>query len=160
MWLCPLEDGDCTRIVHQRAPGWLSCWSIQLPLRSQSHSSWVWAPCRALYWQLRAWSLPLILSVCLSVCLSVSLSLCPSPTRTVSLSLKNEQTFFKNLKGGAPGWLSRLSIRLQLRLWSCGSWVQAPHQAWQLRVWSLLWILCVCLSLPLPYSYSVSIKNK
>ena len=29
----------------------------------------------------------------------------------------------------APGWLSQLSIRLQLRSWSHGSWVRAPHQA-------------------------------
>ena len=54
-------------------PGWLSQLSIQLRLRSWSHSSWVQAPRWALYWQLRAWSLLRIR------CLP--LSLCPSPTR-------------------------------------------------------------------------------
>ena len=35
--------------------------SVQLRLRSRSHSSWVWALCQALCWQLRAWSLLQIL---------------------------------------------------------------------------------------------------
>ena len=59
--------------------------------------------------------------------------------------------FFIYKKGiGAPGWLSRLSVRLQLRSWSCGPWVQALRRAlrWQLRAWSLLRILCLPLSLP------------
>ena len=30
---------------------------------------------------------------------------------------------------GAPGRLCRLSIQLQFRSWSWGSWVQAPHRA-------------------------------
>ena len=30
---------------------------------------------------------------------------------------------------GAPGWLSWISVRLELRSWSHGSWVQAPRQA-------------------------------
>ena len=36
---------------------------------------------------------------------------------------------------GAPGWLSQLCIRLQLRSWSHGSWVHAQCQAlcWLLR---------------------------
>ena len=61
---------------------------------------------------------------------------------------------------GAPGWLSQLSVRLQLRSWSHGLWVPAPHRAlhWQLRAWSLLWILCLPLSLPFPYSCSVSLS--
>ena len=53
---------------------------------------------------------------------------------------------------GAPGWLSRLIVRLQLRSRSRGPWVRAPHPAlgrW-LRAWSLLPILCLPLSLPLP----------
>ena len=28
-----------------------------------------------------------------------------------------------------PGWLSRLSVRLQLRSWSCGLWFRAPRRA-------------------------------
>ena len=46
---------------------------------------------------------------------------------------------------GAPGWLSQLSVRLQLRSWSYGSWVRAPPRAlcWQLRACSLLLTLCL-----------------
>ena len=64
---------------------------------------------------------------------------------------------------GAPGWLSQLSVRLQLRSWSHSPWAQAPCRAlcWHLRAWSLLHILCLPLSLPLPCSCSVSkINNK
>ena len=65
---------------------------------------------------------------------------------------------------GAPGWLSRLSVRLRLRSWSHGLWVRTPHRAlcWQLRAWSLFRILCLPLSLTLPCSCSVSfcLKNK
>ena len=39
------------------APGWLSRLSVWLWLRSWSHGLWVWAPRRALCWQLRAWGL-------------------------------------------------------------------------------------------------------
>ena len=74
--------------------------------------------------------------------------------------------YLKHLTG-APGWLSRLSLRLQLRSWCHGSWVQAPSQAlcWQLGAWSLLQILGLRLSLPLACSHSVSLslsllKNK
>ena len=58
---------------------------------------------------------------------------------------------------GGPGWLSWLSVWLWLRSWSCGSWIQAQHQAlcWQLRDWSLLWTLCLHLSVsPLLNSFS------
>ena len=60
---------------------------------------------------------------------------------------------------GAPGWLSRLSVRFQLRSPS-QFWVWAPCQAlhWQFRAWSLLQILCLPLSLPLPHSGCVSQK--
>ena len=70
------------------------------------------------------------------------------------------------LWGGAPGWLSWLSVQLELRSWSCRSQIWAPHLAlcWQLGARSLLWILCLPLSLPLPCSCSVclslSLKNK
>ena len=66
---------------------------------------------------------------------------------------------------GAPGWLSRLSVRFRLRSWPRGLWVQAPRQAlcWPLRTWSLFQILCLPLSLTLPVhalSLSVSKINK
>ena len=56
-------------------------------------------------------------------------------------------------------WLSRLSVQLQLRAWSRGSWVRAPHRAlcWRLGAWSLLQILCL-LSLPLPCLLSVCLS--
>ena len=62
---------------------------------------------------------------------------------------------------GAPGWLSRLSVRLRLRSRSHGSWVRAPCRAlgWWLRAWSLLLTLCLPLSLPLPHSCSVSVSK-
>ena len=70
---------------------------------------------------------------------------------------------------GAPGWLSWLSVQLQLGSWSHSSWVWASHWAlcWQLRAWSLLQIVCLPLFLPLPWlslclclSLSVSKINK
>ena len=63
----------------------------------------------------------------------------------------------------APGWLSQLSVQLQLRSWSHSLWVRAQCRAlcWQLRAWSLLQILCLPLSLPLPCLLSLlSLKNK
>ena len=75
------------RKIFLGVPGWLSRLSFRLRLRSWSHGLWVRAPCRALCWQLKAWSLlqiplfrfpslsappPLVLS------LSLSLSLCLS----------------------------------------------------------------------------------
>ena len=42
-----------------------------------------------------------------------------------------QNTPLKNAKAGAPGWLSRLSVRLRLRSWPRGLWVRALH-------WSLL----------------------
>ena len=66
----------------------------------------------------------------------------------------------QKLDWGAPEWLSRLSVRLWLRSWSRSPWVGAPRGAlcWQLRTWSLLWILCPApFPLSLPYSCSVSL---
>ena len=72
-------------------------------------------------------------------------------------------TLYKK-SAGASGWLSRLSVRLQLRSRSHSPWVRAPRWAlgWWLRAWSLFPILCLPLSLPLPRSCSVSLcpKNK
>ena len=61
-------------------PGWLSRLSLWLRFRSWSHSLWVRAPCRALCWQLRAWSLLQIRCLPLSLPLpcSCSVSLCLS----------------------------------------------------------------------------------
>ena len=74
------------------------------------------------------------------------------------------KSFFKNSPAGAPGWLSWLSVQLRLRPGSHSLWVQAPCQAlcWQIRAWSLLWILCPSLSatLPLMFCFSLSVKNK
>ena len=65
-------------------------------------------------------------------------------------------------KLGVPGWLSRLSIQLQLRSLSHISWVWVPCWAlcWQLRAWNLLQILCFPLSLPRPCLFSVSLSFK
>ena len=61
----------------------------------------------------------------------------------------------------APGWLSLLGVWLELRSWSWGLCVRAlrPALCWQLRTWSLLFILC----LPLPQlalCLSISLKNR
>ena len=60
------------------APGWLSRLGNRLRLRSWSRGPWVQAPHRALYWQLRAWSLIHILCLPLSLTFphSCSVSLC------------------------------------------------------------------------------------
>ena len=50
---------------------------------------------------------------------------------------------------GAPGWLSRLNVRLRLRSWSHCPWVRAPCRALccgRLRAWSCFGF-CVSLSL-------------
>ena len=59
----------------------------------------------------------------------------------------------------APEWLSGLSVWLLLRSRSCGSWVWVPRRAvcWQLRAWSLPWILCLpCSAHPCTRSVSLS----
>ena len=50
---------------------------------------------------------------------------------------------------GAPGGLSRLSVRLRLRARSRRPWIRAPRRAlcWQLGAWSLPRILCLPFSL-------------
>ena len=70
--------------------------------------------------------------------------------------------FLKWKHFGAPGWLSRLGVRLRLRSQSCAPWVRAPRQVlcWRLGAWSLPRILCLPLSLPLTHSHSVSISQK
>ena len=60
--------------MSRGAPVWFSWLSLQLWLRSWSHSSWVRAPCRALCWQLRARSLLQILCLPLSLPLPRSCS--------------------------------------------------------------------------------------
>ena len=68
----------------------------------------------------------------------------------------SEQKITKRWGAWVAQWVK---CQLQLRSWSHGLGVQAL--CWQLRVWSLLQILCLpSLSLPLSHSYSVSLKNK
>ena len=74
-WLKSAFDG---------APGWLSQLSVWLWLRSWSHSPWVQAPCQALWWQLRAWSLLWILCLPLSLPLLRKHSISPSPSLSLS----------------------------------------------------------------------------
>ena len=77
------------------------------------------------------------------------------------LCFATDKISFLKTHTGALGWLSRLSGRLQLRSWSHGPWVRAPHRAlcWQLRAWGLFRILCLPLSLTLPHSCSVSVSR-
>ena len=77
----------------------------------------------------------------------------------ISEFAQNRRTVRNFTEVGAAGWISQLSILLQLRSWFCGLWVQAPHQGlcWQLRAGvcfrfcvslsaSLLPVLCLCFS--------------
>ena len=97
------------------------------------------------------WHLPLsVFPGCKSLSLSLELAwLCTYPNPS-----------YKQNPPRAPGWLSRLGDQLQLRSWSHSSWVQALHRAlcWQLRTWTLPWILCLPCSLPLPCSLSLSLS--
>ena len=72
--------------------------------------------------------------------------------------------FFNDECSGVPEWLSQLSVRLRLRLWSHGSCVWALHRAlcWQFGAWSLLWVLCLSLSAspPLVLCLCLSLKIK
>ena len=56
---------------------------------------------------------------------------------TIQTLLKRDTSIFVIIFKilGAPGWLSRLSVRLRLRSSSHGSWVRAPRRAlcWQVR---------------------------
>ena len=74
--------------------------------------------------------------------------------------LRDSPVLQKGATIGVPGWLSRLSVRLQLRSWYHSSWVRALHRALcsQLRAWSLLQILCLPSSLSLPGSLSHSLS--
>ena len=72
---------------NTEAPGWLSWLSVQLQLRSWSHSSWVRASC----WAVVDSSEP---GACFGFCVSLSLS--SSPIRTLSFSLSKIN--FKNTK--------------------------------------------------------------
>ena len=84
--------------------------------------------------------------------------------------LKEIQFRSKGLQLKVKGWGSLggsvSCVRLWLRSWSCGSWVQALYWAlcWQLKAWSLLQILCLPLSLcvppPPPFSFSLSLSQK
>ena len=88
------------------APWWLSWLSVQLQLRSWSHSLWVQAPRPAPCWQLRVWSLLQILSPSLSVPPLLMLSFALS----ASVSLENKY-FFK--------MRSPLAWVLECLQWTC-----------------------------------------
>ena len=67
-WNCNLFiSANTYKNLLNGAPGWLSWLSVQLRLRSWSHSLWVRAPHQALCWQLRTWSLLQILCLLLSL---------------------------------------------------------------------------------------------
>ena len=72
---------------HKGEPGWLSGLSVRLRLRSWSHGLWLRAPCWAVCWQFRAWSLLRILCLPLSLPHPRSCSLARSLSLSLSLSL-------------------------------------------------------------------------
>ena len=66
------------------------------------------------------------------------------------------------IREGVIGWLSQLSVCLQLRSWSQGPWDGAPHQA-PCSAWSLLLLLLLLLPLTphiLVLSLSLPLINK
>ena len=93
-------------------PGWLS---EHLPLAQLIiPRSWDWVPHRV----------PCMEPASSSACVSASLSLSLSVSLMNKYSLK--QLLVENFYVGAPGWLSWLSIFLQLRSWSRGPGIE-PH---------------------------------
>ena len=87
LWELPMLGSE---ICRHGEPGWLSQLSFRLQLGSWSHGSWVWALHQAMCWQLRAWSLLLILWLPLSLPLpcSRSVSLCLSKINKCEKKLK------------------------------------------------------------------------
>ena len=72
-------------------------------------------------------------------------------------------------KSNRGAWVAQLveqptSAQLMISLFVGSGPTTCPALCWQLRTWSLLWILCLPLSLPLPnlgsVSLSLSLKNK
>ena len=96
---------------------------------------------------------------CFGFC--VSHYLCPSPAHAPSLCLSVSVSLLK-INTGVPGWLSCLSVRLQLR----------SHNLRACECEPCIWLFggssqpaarfgfSLPLSLPLPHSHFVSLKNK
>ena len=74
-WKNSMNEEKCLQKSKMGALGWLSRWNVQIRLRSWSHGPWVQAPCRALCWQFRAWSLLWILYLPLALPNSHSVSI-------------------------------------------------------------------------------------
>ena len=145
------------------APEWVSQLSIWLLISPQVMISRFMKLSPALGSVLTVWSLLTILSLSLSLSPLSLTPFAPLPhSQPFSLSqIKNKvKGILKKCYVGAPGWLSPLSVQLQLRSWSCGSQVRALCRAlcWQLRALSLLQIPCLPLSLSLPLSHSHSLS--
>ena len=109
-------------------------------------------PCCSVSWDLSCPSLDLSFFICKLAVIMAHASWDCGKIRLVMC--------MKRSPVGAPGWLNRLSVRLQLMISQFV--VQAPRRALcrQLRTRSLLQILCFPLSLPLLHLHSVSLKNK
>ena len=106
------------RFISFGAPGWLSWLSDWLWLGPRSHSPWVWAPHRALCWQLRGWSLLQILCPSLSP---------PPPLMLLSKINEHLKSFlnkaFKMLFSSSLLWDWSSAISHGWRQWcDSGSW--------------------------------------
>ena len=81
---------------HDGVPGWLSRLSVWLLLRSWSQGLWVRGPHQALcWWQLRTWSLLLILFFLSAPSLVI---LCPSLFLTLSQKYTLKKIFFRTTR--------------------------------------------------------------
>ena len=97
------RDSDVSSKCIPGTPGWLSQLSVWLQLRSRSYNSWVWAPHRALWWQLRAWNLLQIPCLCLCLCLCLSLS--KINIKKIKKQNKKNHSLF------SPGCITRLYLK-------------------------------------------------
>ena len=89
--------------------GHLGCFgglSVRLWVRSWSHGLWVWAPYRALCWQLRAWSLLQLLCLPLPLALPCSHSVCLSVSQK-EINIKNKRRPRWTTTTITPSWRQR-----------------------------------------------------
>ena len=147
--------------IKNRTTLWgLSRLSIRFPLRSWFNSSWGWAPCWALCWQLRAWSLLRIL------CLPLSL---PFPCLYFR-SLKNEQTslIIREIQIKTtrryhltPVKMDSINNSGNNRCWQgCGERWSLLHCWWQCKLvqplWKTVWRFLKKLKIEPPYDPAIA----
>ena len=121
-------------------------------------------------WELRCWQIP-------SITTGLDPGVCQSNTKVVihfyltyyvlkkkkktsrprkTLVNKKEKELSKNSKTGVPGWLSKISLCLQLRSWSRGPGIE-PH-SWVSAQRGACFSLSLCCSSPSPSAWLCSLS--